>query len=422
MSQKHNWGSWFLLLAVFVIFSCSLVVNKAVNISFYLLVAGALAMLGLRKNAAADFKNTCKNHWQPGLAMASILLAILMRQIILGEFTLRLYDLPSRLAVFILIFWALLRLPSGQIKNLSWAFVAGAALYVLDLYNITSGGLTRFTTINSFSVIFSSELALLMGVFSVLSIAWDGNGRLWKIPLKVGAGLCGLVAVYLSQTRGAWIAIPFFLLIVIATLLRPLQFRVKIIAYAILLLGLSGIFSGSDIVRNRIAEGKNDISELMVKNLNTPTGVRLQLWNASWIMFRQHPLIGVGKENFSAELQDMRKHGMITDLAAGQYHSHNEILYAMSTMGIIGLIATLLTYLVPGSYFWKWMRHKNGQIQAAAAMGLCLCTGYVIFGLVDVMFGWNMCNVFYCVSIAVLMAFIVNKNNELDNQAAHSNN
>jgi O-antigen ligase len=59
------------------------------------------------------------------------------------------------------------------------------------------------------------------------------------------------------------------------------------------------------------------------------------------------------------------------------------------------------------------MFHKNAQIHAAAAMGLSLCIGYIIFGLVDVMFGWNMCNVFYTMAIAVFMAFIVNKNKEL---------
>ena len=418
MNQRQSVSNWLLFLSVFGIFSCSLVVEKSVNICFYVLLLVSFFNVFFRKQAASAFWATCKRYWPLNLAMCSTLLVVLLHQLFLGTFTLRMYDLPARLTFFALIFWSLLALPAGQLKKLQWAFACGAALYTINLYISTSGGAIRVTEINSFSVIFSSELALLMGLFALLSVGWDTPARIWTLTCMTVALLFGIGAVYFSQTRGGWMGIPFFALMVVVTILRSRSLRVKVIAYAIIFLTLTAAFSASGLVRERLREGQNDISELALnKNPDTSFGVRFQLWNASWLMFREHPLSGVGKENFNSELHAMHQRGVITELAAQQYHSHNEFLYAMATMGIGGLLAVLLTYLVPGYYFAQYLKHHDSAINASAAMGLCLTAGYGIFGLVDVMFGWNMCNVFYSVSIAVFMALIVNRTTELQNPA-----
>jgi len=418
MIKKQNFRNELIFWAVFAIFSCALVVNKLVNLCFYLLLLVALVDLMLKRNASKEFWAHCKQYWPINLAMCSAFIALLLRQISQGEFSVRLYDLPSRFAVFALIFWALLKLPTAMLKKVKWGFICGAIFYSVTVYIDSKGGQFRVGNINSFSIIFSSELALLMGVFALLSINWKNAHPKLVMVAQIVAGLCGLYSVYLSQTRGAWIAIPFFIFIIISTLMHAQKARTKVVVYIVTFLALTAIFSATDIVQERLGDSKNDITELTVKrNLDTSIGVRLQLWNASWIMFREHPLFGVGKEHFSDELQTLKQRGVITEAAAVQYHSHNEILYGMSTLGIFGLFAILITYIVPASYFAKYMFHKDAQVHSAAAMGLSLCVGFVIFGLVDVMFGWNMCDVFYCTTIAVLLAFIVNKNKELENQS-----
>jgi O-antigen ligase len=248
----------------------------------------------------------------------------------------------------------------------------------------------------------------------VLSIGWNDSHKPWKIALQIVAGLCGLYSVYLSQTRGAWIAIPLFIFIAVSTLMHAQRTRIKAAVYIAIIVAIVALFSSTSIVHERVLEGTSDLSAFTdQKNLDTSVGVRLQLWNASWIMFKEHPLLGVGKENFSNELHVLHQRGIVTPMAAEQYHSHNEILYSMATMGVFGLLAILLTYFVPLFYFGKYMFHPDAQIHAAAAMGLSLCTGFIIFGTVDVMFGWNMCNVFYSCSIALFLAFIVTRAKEI---------
>lgn len=419
MNQQQRISTWLTFICVFALFSCSLFVNKFVNSCFYVILLISLSRLVFDRQAARDCWSLCKEHWIVCSAMTAPLVALLIHQVVRGEMMLRLYDLPARLAVFALIFCLLTQLSTNQIRTLKWGFIIGTLLYTIRLYIDTQGGHVRVSNINSFSIIFSSELGFLMGMFSILSIHWTQRRSKLILIGQVIAGLCGLYAVYLSQTRGAWLAIPLFVIISISTLMHTRQARTKMLLYIGIVATLLLMFAGTNIVQERIEEARHDITEFTGKdNLDTSVGVRLQLWNASWTLFKEHPLLGVGKENFSSELHNLQSRGLITEAAAEQYHSHNEALYSMATMGVIGLIALLIVYLVPITYFGRFMFHPDMQIHSAAAMGLCLCSGYMVFGLVDVMFGWNMCNVFYSVAIALFMAFIVNRNADLQSQQA----
>jgi O-antigen ligase len=421
MIKKQSWGSWLTLFTTLAIFSCALVVYKLVNACFYLLLLIAILMWAFQKNSAESCWAICKKYWPLHLAMCAALIAVLLHQLAQAKFSIRLYDLPSRLALFGVMFWLMLQMPLQLLEKIKWGFICGALLYVISLYIHTEGGKIHISTVNSFSVIFSSELALLMGVFSLLSIGWvtgqNTSSRAFAsltLALQIAAGLAGLVAVYLSQSRGAWLAVPFMAVLVTVTLLRKQATRSKVFVCLIFLVALLTLAFSTPIVQDRLREAKNDLVELTTKeNWNSSIGYRFQLWNASWIMFTEHPMIGVGKENFSRELHTLNQRGVITAEAAEQYHSHNELLYGMSTLGIMGLLAILMTYFAPAYYFGKYLFHADRGIQCAAAMGISLCLGYIIFGLVDVMYGWNMCNVFYCLASAVLLAFIVNRHNDL---------
>ena len=126
MIKKQNFRNELIFWAVFAIFSCALVVNKLVNLCFYLLLLVALVDLMLKRNASKEFWAHCKQYWPINLAMCSAFIALLLRQISQGEFSVRLYDLPSRFAVFALIFWALLKLPTAMLKKVKWGFICGA--------------------------------------------------------------------------------------------------------------------------------------------------------------------------------------------------------------------------------------------------------------------------------------------------------
>lgn len=344
--------------------------------------------------------------------MAGMLLAILVNQLVLLDFANRTYDYPSRMAFFVVLLWVFLLVPYRLMRHMQWACVLGALLSAVKMYIITEGGVSR-AYVDFMPIIEFAQLAQLLGFFSILSLAYVEENALLRrvgVALKLLAGGAGLYAAYLSQTRGAWIGIPVFILIAIGILGVRIQHRLQLVISAVLVVVIVVIFASTNLVRSRVLEAQQDLILYSSKqNLDTSLGIRLQLWQGSWLLFTEHPAVGVGRENFPAALGELEKRGVITNGARVQPHSHNELLYNMSTLGTVGLISILCLYLVPAFYFLREARHADKEIRATAGMGLVLCAGFLILGLVDVMFMWGVCDNFYAMFAAIFFAMIISR-------------
>jgi O-antigen ligase len=79
----------------------------------------------------------------------------------------------------------------------------------------------------------------------------------------------------------------------------------------------------------------------------------------------------------------------------------------MATLGIPGLLAILALYLVPAAFFMRHLRERDRRTQAASAMGLALCCGFMVFGLTEVMFATTLVNAFYSLVMAVCFAYVI---------------
>lgn len=407
---KLHWLVFFVLMSTSV---CLLVVRKAGNLGFYalLLLAVAIAVCHIRPSGRS-FPALLKEYWPLHLAMAGMVLAIFINQLMLQNFVIKTYDYPSRMAFFVVLLWVTLLLPYSLMKHLQWAYVAGALVAALVMYVTTKGGTFR-NYVYFMPIIEFAQMAQLLGFFAVLSIGYEIRIPLWRkigIALKLLAGGAGIYAAYLSQTRGAWLGIPVFILITIVILGRRISVRKQLAVAAVALMVVISLFASSDLVQQRIGAAEQDISQYY-RNDNpvTSVGVRLQLWAGSWLLFVEHPLVGVGREGFSAALRGLERRGILVPEASHQPHSHNEILYNMVTLGCFGLLGILCLYLVPGYYFLRDAAHADREIRATAGMGLILCFGFLILGLTDVMFMWGASDNFYAIFAAILFAFIIRR-------------
>lgn len=348
------------------------------------------------------------------LACAGTAIAILMNEISRGDVSMRSYDNASRMALLGVLTWAALLMPINYIRSLRWVFVVGTIFATLKLYISTDSGHSRVGLIDFVPIIAYSQLSLLMAIFALLSILWVSNKGMFKVVLLSATGVIGLYNIYISQTRGAWIAIPVFVFLACIAFSKQARIIKTVMWSAVIAVLLAGFFSTTDIVRSRIDQAASDIHLYSEKkNLDTSVGTRFQLWNASLILFKENPWFGVGPHGFSKALANLSDRKILTPEAATYPHSHNEVLYNMAILGVFGLLGILSTYLVPIFYFAREMRHQDRQIKATAAMGLSLCLGYFIFGLVDVMFMWRVCGIFYAMAIALFLAFIIRRKEEL---------
>jgi O-antigen ligase len=426
MNNKYFKLHWIVFLVMVATPLLLLVARKTGNLCFYaFLILAAVAAISGQRPQDTKFTQLLKKYWPLHLAMAGMLLAIFINQAALSNFTIKTYDYPSRMAFFPVILWVALLVPYRLMRQLQWAYVGGALLAAIKMYLITDGGATR-GYVDFMPIIEFGQLALLLGFFSVLSIDYEkrcGVIGVLSILVKFLAGCAGIYAAYLSQTRGAWIGIPLFIVITFAVLAKGTHIRKQLTVIIVLLLAITATFSATDLVQNRVSEAQNDIHQYFSKeNPNTSVGVRLQLWKGSWRIYSEHPLFGVGREKFVDALGDLEQRGMITHEARVQPHSHNEILYNMSTLGTVGLLGILGLYLVPGLYFMREVRDSDKEIRATACMGVILCLGFLILGLSDVMFMWGVSDNFYSMIAAFLFAAIINRKKMLSDNSARPPN
>ena len=399
--------------AIIMFYMLALIVDRSAGVIFGLLVLLSLICLACRKKLGnKTFGDFLREYWPLNLAMCGPIIAVFANQIGTSQFVPRSYDSPFRLALFCLVFWAFSFLPTKYMKHVQWGLVIGALLAAAKIHILTHGGEMRYGT-DFIPIIIFAELTLLLGMFAALSIAWNERGSKIAIFFKIAALCAGLYAAYLSQSRGVWLTIPVFLVIVgmVAKNIRLSYKLAVVVAFAILLGGVSYF---GNIVKERVSIAESDISQYSAgADVDTSLGIRLQLWRGSWVIFKEHPVFGVGVKNFPKALDELAERKIITPVSATFPHSHNEILFMMARLGTFGLFAILALYFTPAYYFFREIRDSDSETRYTAAMGLSLCLGFFTLGLVDVIFLWWEIFPYYVISIAFFLAYIIKRKKEM---------
>ncbi|MGX6571116.1 O-antigen ligase family protein [Cupriavidus necator] len=404
--------------AVLAAFPALMFVKPTVSNLCYGLLLGwsAITLVAGGREGRTECGGLLRRYWFFMLAMAALPLAVLLQQLLSGAEEPHVSYLYLRFALFIPLVFGMVRLGRGGMRNVQWGFVVCALLSAAWIHEATAAG--RPAHVGSSNIIPLSNLSMLMGILALISIGWDRPRDYLQSGLKLLAGFAGLYASYMSGTRGGWLAIPVLALIALAA-----SHRLTRMHKAAAMVGLAGLMSlawlGSARVQQRMADVVSEVSQFAQHvTLDTPTGIRLQLWRASLEMIQAHPWTGVGPEKFEWTLQTLAARHVITPMAATMPHSHNELLHATATLGIPGLLAILALYLVPAAFFLRHLGNADRGTQVASAMGLALCCGFMVFGLTEVMFATTLVNAFYSLIMAVCFAYVVARKDALPARAA----
>ncbi|MFL9924944.1 O-antigen ligase family protein [Herbaspirillum lusitanum] len=395
----------FVLLFLFL--SLGMVVNKLAGASFHLLLLASLIGIALGgQQRRKQFWLTLTKFWPLHLAMAGMALAVFANHLSLGGGSVKEYNFPLRFFAFTFLFWLFLQMELVQMRRLRWAFALGAIIMMVRTYYMTQGGASREYS-NFMPIIAFTELAALLGCLGVLSIHWDRLRANWRFYgrtlFQVFAGIAGLYAVYLYQSRGAWFAIPVFVIAGCA-LLSPKRSYSRMLIGVLILASITLIYGATETVQQRLQQAESDLRGLAAGQADTSIGIRFQLWKGAWILLKEHPWAGVGSEGFAGALRDLAERKILSPSSIALPHAHNEFLFTGAVYGSIGLIALLALYLVPLIYFVRFLWVDDKAQKATAMMGVVLVCAFIANGLVDVMFLWRECAIFYGVVLSFLMA------------------
>jgi O-antigen ligase len=329
------------------------------------------------------------------------------------------FDAPARLmlAPFVLLFVASLK--SEHLKYFYITSALGCLCTLLLAGSQFDGERVQVVLLGgSYSLLSPTRLGYFILNFGIFSMAlWTGDCL--KKTLAVLGVASSLLISYLTLTRGAWLSIIGIILFLIIYFNKD-SLQKMILKMGLIFLAGFALFSFNAATHERIA--------LAYKEFKTPTnlqsedassvGHRKQLYAVTALMIMQHPLLGVGRDNFQDSYNKTIQNNSRFDYEKfgpePHTHPHNESLYAWSELGFFGLVGLIFLYLGPGWFFWKNRLSKNPDIRMASVIGMVMVIHYVISGLPDIVIIFNVLKTsLYSISIIVPMAIILSiKNNE----------
>ena len=133
-------------------------------------------------------------------------------------------------------------------------------------------------------------------------------------------------------------------------------------------------------------------------------GNRLESWRAAWLIYRNHPFLGVGPGGYRYAIQDMISEGTLRhDREVYFNQPHNIYLSVMVDTGWVGLVVLLSIFLLPLNIARSRIRKEEKNSEAAYSIFI-LVSGFMIFGLTETVFGRSVFVSFYLIMLAALLS------------------
>ena len=220
------------------------------------------------------------------------------------------------------------------------------------------------------STMFTMTLAGILCQLAVFGSAVALSPRAARFRVWIAVAVVMMfAALLLTMTRGAWIAV-FAGLVAVCVLLRSRALALATVV-AIVVMVLYTHHYRND--QGRTLAVDTFATEQADRNVAT----RLVLWDISWKMFLDHPLLGVGMGDYSREAEKRlaERHVRTT------VDSHNIYLQILATRGLVGFIPFVAYWVVLVMTLWKLARRAvKGSLARHYAIGALGATAAVLVG------------------------------------------
>jgi O-antigen ligase len=237
------------------------------------------------------------------------------------------------------------------------------------------------------------------------------SGEKWLHGAAMALGLYGAL---LTQSRGPLLAfVPAFALVMALHGYRKGLRRRQWLP--ILVIGITAALAAAANLDGRLIDrfasiGHEVSSYTPNHNARGAVRERLEMWRTAVRAFREHPLAGVGIDQFGTYARREVAAGR-TNAAIEQYgHPHNEYLDAAATRGIFGLVVLVLLFVLPFFYFFRHTSDPDDAVARTAYAGLAIVVLYAVCALTEsVLFRVMSQSLFYF----LLLGLAVRVGNEL---------
>ena len=251
-------------------------------------------------------------------------------------------------------------------------FIEDAAAFYQAL-NFPSAHGNRATGCTNNPNDFANLLVLFIpALFFMAKQKWQDR---WLSMFFMTGCICSVAALFLTQTRGAWLSLCVMVLI---SALIAKEYRQQI--FKIIAVGLTGIVLMFAMSASFYAR----VNSIFDPN-NSSNKERIMIYESSINMIKDYPVVGVGLDNFKPvynEIYVNPESRLGPRFNRVTIHPHNNFLMVATEGGFIGFFAYAVLYTALLYLLYK--KFKDGDMKDnLALMGLFVCLGLHLEGLTE---------------------------------------
>jgi len=317
------------------------------------------------------------------------------------------FDMPSHILLF-MVTAAVFSLP----LRMRWVWL-GFSLTAILLGSVCIvqhfvQGIDRAYGLNGgdWGAIEFAMVMLTLSLMSLLQVLYPTAGHSASRYLETGVhgvgAVLGMYGALLTQSRGPLLAfVPVLLLLVLIYARRTRRWRQSLaLMGAIVAGGVLAAVSMHGAVMNRLAAVQTELSSYNHQtDAQGAVRERLEMWRTARQAFEDHPLAGVGIDQFGGYVRQQVAAGHANPVIEKYEHPHSEYLEAAATGGLPGLLVLLLVFGVPLGYFARQAQLTQDAVPVLAYAGIAVVVMYALCALSD--------NVFYRAMPHSLYFFLV---------------
>lgn len=199
----------------------------------------------------------------------------------------------------------------------------------------------------------------ILAFFIVIMLLITSKKVIYKIFYGLSTALL-LINIMFSQSRNALIAI------VIGAFIIAVLYDKRFIILSFI---LPAIFFIIPSIRSRVFQ-IFDMSQ---------NSSRFKIWNIDWLIIKDHPLAGIGYENFSVQYPLYTAHNpnFIVENGYIAIHPHNIFLKIQTELGIIGTVLFIAFIVATIITLYKLINSIKNNFYSSIAIGLL--TSFITF-------------------------------------------
>jgi O-antigen ligase len=305
-------------------------------------------------------------------------------------------DIYFLLAVFIAagIFYARINM------NLFFTGIRLALLYLgVSQYFLSDDWQNGYSNFTNIYISMFAPVTVLMMFLSIIN--YDNDNLINKL-FGLSAFISGLILIENSSIRLSWIVFIILTLVVIFLMFKKIFVSKLALMVSLILLGgfIYFIYVNKNVIWDiRVSEAISNVySWRNDSNLNTPVGLRLEMYSAGLEAFKEKPFFGHGYLNGPKEASkyaDPRLRDSINNFV----QLHSEYITTMVEKGFFGLLSLGILLFSPTRTIVRNYSKDNIYIR----IGVISNISFVLFGLLNVSFGDTTIKAFYVILICLFL-------------------